>query len=147
MMRPAVSLIKEGSVLMLSGTPTPESVPLHLKPYWQSWKVIANSDGHLLDQDLRKAGWNFFFIAGVVHGYVLGNGSASTVRRALRRIAAKVKSASFNCIQVTDVTVGRFLGIPYLRVSAYSRHIQKTNMLDSLKQRVSTITEIAWSES
>lgn len=147
MMRPAVSPIKEGSVLMLSGTPTPESVPLYLKSYWKAWKVIANSDGHLLDQDLRRAGWNFFFIAGVVHAYVLGNGSAGTVKRALRHIAGKVKSAGFNCIQVSDVTVGRFLGIPYLRISAYSRHIQKSNTLDPLKQRVSTIAEIAWSES
>ena len=146
MMRPAVSLIKEGSVLMLSGTPTPECVPLHLKPYYKAWKVIANSEGHVLDRDLRRAGWNFFFIAGVVRGYVLGNGSASAVKRALRRIAAKVKSAGFNCIQVSDVEVGKFLGIPYLRVSAYSRHIQKSNTLDSLKQRISTITEIVWSE-
>lgn len=147
MMRPAVSLIKEGSLLMLSGTPMPESVPLPLRPYWKAWKVVANSDGHLLDQDLRRAGWNFFFIAGVIHRYVLGNGSASTVKRALRHIAANVKSAGFNCIQVSHIKTGRLLGIPYLRVSAYSRHIQKSNMLDSLKQRVSTIAEIAWSES
>ena len=146
MMRPTVSLIKEGSVLMLSGTPTPESVPLHLMPYCKAWKVIANSDGHVLDRDLRRAGWNFFFIAGVVRGYMLGDGSASTVKRALRRITAKVKAAGFNCIQVSEVEVSKFLGIPYLRVSAYSRHIQRSNTLDSLKQRIRTITEIAWSQ-
>ena len=147
MMGPAVSLIKEGSILMLSGTTTPESVPLHLKPYCRAWKLIANSNGHLLDHDLRRAGWNFFFIAGVVHGYGLGNGTSGTVKRALRHIVDKVSPAGFNCIQVFDVQARRFLGIPYLRVSAYSRHIQKTNTLDSLKQRVSTIAEIAWSES
>ena len=147
MMRPAVSLIKEGSVLMLSGTPTPEAVPLHLKPYWKAWKVIANSDGHLLDRELRRQGWNFFFIAGAIHGFALGYGSASTGERAMRQVLGKVKSAGFNCIQVSDVEAHSFLGIPYLRLTAHSRHIQKTNTLDSMKQRSSTIAEIGWSET
>lgn len=144
MNRRAATHLTEGSVLILSGTLTPESVPLNLKPYWKAWRMIGNSDGHVLDQDLRRVGWNFFFTAGIVQGYMLGGGEGA-VRRATQRVLAKVKPAGFNCVQVSEIAVRRFLGVPYVRVAAYSRHVQKSNVLESLPQRMRTNSDAAWS--
>lgn len=135
--------LKAGNVMMLSGTLTPESIQLNLKPYWKAWRVIGNSDAHILDQDIRRAGWNFFFIAGTVQAYMLGSGTEGTLRRAMQRIFGKVKSSGFNCLEVSEIMVNRFLGIPYVRVTAHSRHIQKSNILESLKRRSRAIADAA----
>ena len=142
---PALNGLKVRSVLMLSGTLMPESLPLHLKPYWKAWRLIGNSDAHTLDRDARHAGWNLFFIAGEVQAYMLGSGTESTLRRAMQRIFAQVKSSGFNSLEVSEVIVGRFLGIPYVRVTAHSRHFQRSNMLEPLEQRSRTIAAAAWS--
>jgi hypothetical protein len=142
---PAMNGLKVRSVLMLSGTLMPESFPLHLKPYWKAWRLIGNSDAHTLDRDARRAGWSFFFIKGTVQAYMLGSGTEGTLRRAMRRIFAKVKSSGFNCLEVSEVIVSRFLGIPYVRVTAHSRHFQRSNMLEPLMQRSRTIAAAAWS--
>lgn len=130
---------------MLSGTLVPESLALHLKPYWKAWRLVSNSDAHTLDRDARRTGWNLFFIASEVQAYMLGSGTGGTLRRAMRRIFAQVKSSGFNSLEVTEVIVGRFLGIPYVRVTARSRHFQRSNVLEPLKQRVRSNTAAAWS--
>ena len=92
---------------------------------------------------IRRAGWNFFFIAGTVRAYMLGSATEGTLRRAMQRIFGKVKSSCFNCLEVSEVIVSRFLGIPYVRVTAHSRHIQKSNILESLKRRSRAIADAA----
>ena len=144
MIRPVDNQLKEGSVMMLSGTLTPESLPLNLKPYWKGWRVIGNADGHLLDQEIRRAGWSFFFIAGTVQAYMLGGGKGP-VHRAARRVLAKVKDAGFNCVQVTEILAGRFCGVPYVRVTAHSRHVQKSNLLQPIGKRNRANADAAWS--
>ena len=44
--------------------------------------------------------------------------------KALKRILASLKTQRFNCLEITQVTAKRFLGLPYVSVSAHSRHIQ-----------------------
>jgi hypothetical protein len=144
MMRPDDDCLKQGSVLMVSGTFTPPSVPLNLKTYRETWRVIGNAGGHLLDEDLRRAGWNLFFIAGVIRGYALGSGEGC-VKRAMRHVLATVKAQGFNCAQVSDVLVKRFLGVPYVCVEAHSRHLQQSNILQTFKQRTQTSAAAAWS--
>lgn len=137
--------LNEGSVMILSGTLIPESLHLNLKPYWKAWNLIDNSNGHVLDQDLRRIGWNFFFISARVRSFMIGPGGPGTARRAMQRLLAKVRAAGFNCVQVSEITVSRFLGIPYVSVAAYARHVQKGNTLESLKQRIQTNAATAWS--
>ncbi len=136
--------LQEGTVLILSGTLTPETVPLHLKPYWASWRLVGNSNGHVLDQDLRMAAWSFFFIGGTVRGFAIGPGSDGAVNRAMRSVLNRVAAAGYNCAQVSDVAAGRFLGIPYVRVAVHPRHLQKNNTLGSLKQRSQTMATGVW---
>lgn len=137
--------LKEGSVMIRTGTLTPESVSLHLKPFWKEWRVIGNSDSHVLDQDLRRAGWSFFFHPGIACRYMIGGGAGS-VRLAMRRVLAQARRSGFNCLQVSEVSVGRFLGIPFVKVAAYSRHLQKSSTLKPLRPRNRNIANPAWSE-
>jgi hypothetical protein len=140
-----VGPVQKGSVMVLLGTQTPSSVPLAVKAYWKNWKLVGNSDAHDLDENLRRAGWNFFFVAGSVRGWTAGSGETA-IRRTMQRVLGKVKSAEFNCLQIAEIRIARFLGIPYVKVEAFSRHIQRTNQMDTLKQRHRKIAEAAYSQ-
>lgn len=65
--------------------------------------------------------------------------------RATAKILSSVKAQGFNCAQISEIIVKRFLGVRYVRVEAHSRHLQQGNMLDSLKHRTETIAATAWS--
>jgi hypothetical protein len=106
--------------------------------------MIHSADGDLLDRDLRKAGWNFFFLAETVQAMVWGRRGERTVRRALRRVLAKVKLLKFNCLEITEITQKRFLGFPYVHVSAHSRHIQKSSTMQSLVERNQAEVAATW---
>jgi hypothetical protein len=142
---PAHDQLQVGSVLLRSGTLTPTSVPLNLRSYCRDWQLIENSSGHVLDQGFRRTGWNLFFLAGSIRGYAVGSGGASSVIRATAKILAKVRSQGFNCAQISEIVVKRFLRIRYVRVEAHSCHLQQGNMLDSLERRNQTIAATAWS--
>ncbi len=143
MINPAYDQLQEGSVLLRSGTLTPPLVPLNLTNFSNDWQSIGNSGGRVLDQGFRRSGWNLFFLAGGIRGYAVGSGRNS-IMRATAKILSRVKAQGFNCAQISEVIVKRFLGVRYVRVEAHSRHLQQSNMLDSLKQRTEAIAT-AWS--
>ncbi len=47
------------------------------------------------------------------------------LRAALKRLISSVKAQGCNCIEITKVASQSFLQVPYVRVSAHARHIQK----------------------
>jgi hypothetical protein len=55
------------------------------------------------------------------------------VRRAVRRVLRKIRSAKFNCVEITEISARHFLGLPYVHVSAHSRHIQKTSFYNRVR--------------
>jgi len=136
--------MKRRTIMMKTGTFIPESLCVEAKPYWQAWEMIHSADGDLLDRDLRKAGWNFFFLAETVQAMVWGHRGEKAVRRALRRVLAKVKLLKFNCLEITEITQRRFLGFPYVHVSAHSRHIQKSSTMQSLVERNQAEAAATW---
>jgi len=75
------------------------------------------------------AGWRFFCIAGEIKAIVLGFEGQKNVRRAVKRMLARLKSEKFNSLEITRVASKRFLGVPYVSVSARSRHIQESLFL------------------
>jgi hypothetical protein len=58
-----------------------------------------------LDQIISQAGWNFFYIAGVIETKAFGSDEKKTIRKAIKQVIAK------------------------LSVSAHSRHIQEGRAL------------------
>jgi len=145
-MSTSASALVKGSVVILSGTEVPTAVQLKVRAYWKGWKIVRNWQGHAFGQELRKAGWNFFYIAGDVQGFWLGGDNESTVKRATQRALARIKGAAFNCAQVSEVAPGSFFGIPYIRVTLHSRHVQRGNQLDSQQQRRRALSDAVWAE-
>ncbi|MGC2323974.1 MAG: hypothetical protein WA463_15190 [Terriglobales bacterium] len=130
----------QGTIMMQTGTYVPESLHVEATPYWRTWRLINSADGNLLDRDLRTVGWNFFFLADTVQAMVWGHSG----EKAVRRVLAKVKLLKFNCLEITEITQRRFLGLPYVQVSAHSRHIQKSSTLQSLVDRNQAETAATW---
>ena len=64
--------IKAGTIIMKVGTIIPQSFRLETELYSQGWEIIKNSDADALDQDIRRADWNFFFLAGSIQATALG---------------------------------------------------------------------------
>jgi hypothetical protein len=88
-----------------------------------------------LDQKIRSAGWNCFFMAAEVNATAFGRLAAKTIQRALNRIFVNVRKLDFNCLEVTKIKENRFLGLRYTTVWAHSRHIQQGCLLESTDER------------
>jgi hypothetical protein len=120
---------------MKLGTILPQSLRVETELYSQGWESIKNSDTDALDRDIRRADWNFFFLAGSIQATALGYRRERTVRRAMERVLAKAERSKFNCLEITKISAKQFLGFPYVHVSAHSRHIQKSPFLQALAER------------
>ena len=121
--------IKPRTILITESVLLPESLLLESKPYAYGWRLVKKLDSNGLDQIIRQAGWNFFYIAGVIETNVFGSDEKKTTRKAVKRIIANLKSKNFNCLEITRVATNRLLGLTYISVSAHSRHIQEGSAL------------------
>ena len=126
--------IKMGSILIEEGTLLPESLRFESEPYSNGWRFVKNLDGYGLDRKIRDAGWNFFYMAGELKVSVFGHVGEGTGRRAIKEILGKLKLDKFNCLEITQVAGKRFLGLPYVNVSARWRHIQESLVLFHTKR-------------
>jgi len=83
-------------------------------------------------------------MAGEVKAMFFGSLRAAKVRSALKRILAKVKPQHFNGLEVTGIVPRHFLGVPYVTVSAHSRHMQHSCNLDSAETRQTSQDDAEW---
>lgn len=118
-------IIKLGSILLKEGTPFPKGFQLDSASYSPGWISVKGLDGYALDRKTRDAGWTFFYLAGENRATVFGHEGQVTVRRAIKRILAGLKSERFNSLEVTRVVFKHFLGVPYATVSFHKRNIQE----------------------
>ena len=95
-----------------------------------TWGVLQSHTSATLDQKIRGTGWSCFFMAAEVKATVLGALAAKSIRRALKQIFLRVRKPDFNCLEVTRIFEGRFFGVPYITVSAHSRHIQQGSLME-----------------
>ncbi len=121
--------IKTGSILIEEGALLPESLRFESEPYTKGWRLVKNLDGYGLNRRISEAGWTFFYLAGEVDASVVGSDSEKTRRRAIKRMVAKLRSDKFNSLEITQVSAKRFLGLPYVSVSAHWRNIQESLVL------------------
>ncbi len=120
-------IIKTGTILIETNAIMPESLPLDGKPYTSAWSSVSNLDLNGLGTAISKAGWTFFFMAGEIKITAFGFNSDKAVRRAVKRVITNVESHQCNCVEITDVSLKSFFGMPYVNVSAHSRHIQESS--------------------
>ncbi|PYU34921.1 MAG: hypothetical protein DMG28_04355 [Acidobacteria bacterium] len=121
--------IKTGTILIKEGTPLPEALRFETEPCAPSWTLVKNLDGYGVNRKIDEAGWTFFCLAGEIKATVFGLDAQKAVRRAVKRILARLKGEKFNSLEVTAVASKRFLGVPYTSVSTHSRHIQESALL------------------
>ena len=127
--------IKVGTILIKESTVLPEALRFESEPCMLGWRLVNKLDGYGLDRKIREAGWTFFCLAGEIKATVFGLDGQKTVRRAVKRILANLKSEKFNSLEITRVASKRFLRVPYVSVSARSRHIQESMFLFQPKYR------------
>lgn len=121
--------IKTGTILIAEGILLPKTLLFDSEPYAHGWRVVKNLDSQGMNQTISKVGWNFFYMAGLLKASVFGFDEEKATRKAIKQVIANMKSKYFNCLEITQVAEKRFLGLPYVSVSAHSRHIQKTAVL------------------
>jgi hypothetical protein len=138
------STVQVGTILMKEWPGMPQLFGLEIEPCLGDWSLVKVLDGFALDRKIHAAGWNFFFMAAQVKAMFFGSQKASKVRRALKRILAKVKQQHFNSLEVTAIVSRHFLGVPYVTVSVHSRHIQQSCHLESAVKRQSFQRDSEW---
>jgi hypothetical protein len=136
--------IRIGTILMQDRPLMSQRLGLQPDSYSGRWSVIRALNGFSLDRKVRAAGWNSFFMAGTITASAFGSIKEGSVRTALQRIFSKVRAEDFNCLEVTGIVARRFLGVPYVTVSAHSRHLQQGSFLDNPRARKAGQTAVDW---
>ena len=115
-----------GTILAESGTLLPPSMRHERSPDPAAWMPVTSSLGpQELESALTAGGWTFFFMAGTVRATAFGFDREKSMQTALRRVIAGVKLQKCNSLEIDEVGVHTWLGIPYVSVTAHSRHFQK----------------------
>jgi len=121
--------IKTGSILIAESALLPAALLFKSEPYSHGWRLVNNLDSDEVNQIISQAGWSFLYMAGVIKTRIFGSDEAKTTRKAIKQVVAKMRSKNFNCLEITQVAVKRFLGLSYMSVSARSRQIQESPVL------------------
>jgi len=111
------------TIFIKEDTPLPANLPIESEAFLPGWRVVKNLDRSTLARNIEGANWSFFYLADEMRATVLGRDRSGTVRRAVRRVLAKQKGQKFNSLEITNVVSKRFLGIPFIDITAHSRHI------------------------
>jgi len=140
------STVHVGTILMKEWPGMPQLIGLETEPGLGEWSMVKLPDAFSLDRQINAAGWNFFFMAAEVKTMFLGSLNPAKVQSALKRIVAKVQHQHFNGLEVTAIVVRHFLGVPYVTVSAHSRHLQHSSNLDTARMRQTSQDAAEWAK-
>ena len=140
------STVQVGTILMKEWPGIPQLIGFETEPGLGEWIMVKLPDAFTLDKKIHAAGWNFFFMAAEVKTMFFGSLRAAKVQSALKRILAKVKPQHFNGLEVTAIIARHFLGVPYVTVSAHSRHLQHDCNLDSAEARQTCQENAEWAK-
>jgi hypothetical protein len=121
----ATDAIQAGAVFIEAGAVLPESLQLASTPDANGWKSLEIADRSEYEQKVSRAGWIFFLMARTITATVFGFDGQKALRTAFQRIIASVKSQKCNSLQITRVESKSFLMVPYVSVTAHSRHLQE----------------------
>jgi hypothetical protein len=121
--------IQAGTILIKDGALFPKALVFESEPYSPGWKLVKGLDGYALDRKAHQAGWTFFYLAGEGRATVFGREGQETVRKAIKRILADMKSENCNSLEITRVAFKHFLGVPCATVSFHLRNMQESMFL------------------
>ena len=138
------SSVQVGTIVMREWPGMPQGLGFETEPCFGEWTLVKVLDGSALDRKIHAAGWNFFFMAAEVKAMFFGSLGSARMQSALKRILAKVKQQHFNGLEVTAIVARHFLGMPYVTVSAHSRHMQRSCQLESAEARQTSQQNSEW---
>jgi hypothetical protein len=136
--------VKVGTILMQDWARMPQLLGLETELGFGEWSMVKAPDALALGHKIHAAGWNFFFMATEVKAMFFGFLGQEKIQSALKRILARVELQHFNGLEVTEIVARRFLGVPYVTVSAHSRHMQQSCYLDSAASRRTSQHNAQW---
>jgi hypothetical protein len=119
-----------GTLFIRENTLLPDGLIIETEAILPGWRAVRNCDGYRLGRKIEQAKWNFFFLAGDLKAIVFGRKGPSSLRRALRTILARPAARMFNSLEIRETRSRRFLGIPFVILTANFRHIQQGLALD-----------------
>jgi hypothetical protein len=117
------------TIFIRVNTLLPAGFALDSEAFLPGWRALTKIDGRELGRKIAHAKWNYFYLAGVMKVTVLGREGLPALRRAVKSILAKQQNQNFNSLEITKIISRRLLGVPYLTISAHSRHIQESMYL------------------
>jgi hypothetical protein len=127
--------VRVGSVLIQQGLMLPKDLNVKTESYSTHWRLVEGFSCAQLDQCLNTAEWSLFYSGIQVRGSAFGSGDPRTLECAILHALAKVRSQYFNCAEIVSISSLRFLGIPYLTISARPHHLQRGGFLQSHDER------------
>jgi hypothetical protein len=130
-----MNAIKAGTILIERGAAMPPALRLDGSAKMNGWNSVSDLDPSHLDTAIQQAGWTFFFMAGEIKISAFGWDKEQAARRAVRQVLSNVEAHQCNCVEFTEVSAKSFLGVPYVNVSAHSRHIQKSSAFAGYQQQ------------
>jgi hypothetical protein len=122
-------IIQAGTIFLREGIVLPDTLKFDSESYSPEWRSVSGLDGFALDRQIHDAGWHFFYLAGGSGVTVFGGEGQKTVRNAITRILASLKSEKNNSFEITRVTFKTFMRVPYARVTFHMRNIQESTLL------------------
>lgn len=114
------------TIFIKEDTPLPTTLSIQSEAFLPCWRVVRNVDRYTLASKIEAANWSFFYLAGELRATVLGRDRSRTLRRAVKCVPAKQVGRKFNSLEITKVVSKRFLGVPFMSVTAHARHIQES---------------------
>jgi hypothetical protein len=118
--------IKMGAILIEGKTCLPDSLLFESERVSNGWILVRNIDRYRLERRIRDAGWAFLAGREEFKAGVFGFNVEKTTRRALHQVVQHLKSETFNCLEVTEVAINRFLGLPHVSISARPHCIRQS---------------------
>jgi len=117
--------VSPGSILVERNTYLPQPFGLESGITESGWARIADHPDRLqLEAKLATSGWTFFLMAGTIKTIAFGFKRPRMIQAALKRLIAIVKLQNCNCLEIDAIRAHSFLGLPWISLSAHSRHIQ-----------------------
>lgn len=92
--------------------------------FMPGWRIIKNLDGYALQQKMKGSNWSIRHVVGEKKARVMGRTTQETLLRGIKLILTELRGRRFNALEVTVVTVRRFLGVTYLSISANLKHFE-----------------------
>jgi len=123
-MIPMNEKIRAGKLLVKQDALVPEVSGVVSEPYAAGWLLLKNVDGYGLGKKIRTSGGSFSPITINVTATRIGFGKPDAIRRAVERLIAGRKSEKLNCLEITNTTSRRFLGVFSVTVTAGLRTLR-----------------------